>query len=506
MIPPIPILVCWPLLALLFFGMMKFERALIVTVISGYLFLPNNVSLDLPLLPPLTKASTITYSLLLGWALFHHRAKARPRLSRGLTNKIVLLCILALVVGPFFTVQTNSTPIVIGPSFRSGLGTRDWISMVISTFIVLSPFFLAYRYLATEESHKDILAILVWLALVYSLLVLFEWRMSPQLNQWVYGYFPHDWRQHVRGGGFRPLVFLRHGLWLGFFLLSALLAAFALVKSEENGRTRSFWALSGLWLLVVLLLSRNTAAAILGVLFLALFLFTTRRLQLRLAMIVAVLFLAYPQLHQTSILPLRAVVTFFEEIAPARAQSFAFRLDNDDKLMRRALENPAWGWGGYGRNRVFDEKGRDTTTIDGAWIITFSTRGWVGYLGYFGLLVVSLLALPNSAKRRIVAPATSCIALITAANLLYLIPNSALSPIGWLFAGALTGFCRTAAVSKAQTSHDLDASKTRYSRWNSTSDLGSKSPDSIGVDSKVLPNSRNLRRIQPHQYSRFRSR
>ena len=47
--------------------------------------------------------------------------------------------------------------------------------------------------------------------------MLVEVRLSPQINTWIYGFFQHDFIQMMRYGGFRPIVFLPHGLWVAFF-------------------------------------------------------------------------------------------------------------------------------------------------------------------------------------------------------------------------------------------------------------------------------------------------
>ena len=38
-----------------------------------------------------------------------------------------------------------------------------------------------------------------------------------------------------------------------------------------------------------------------------------------------------------------------------RAQSLEFRLDNEDLLIAKAMHRPFFGWGGWGRNFVYDE-------------------------------------------------------------------------------------------------------------------------------------------------------
>ena len=73
--------------------------------------------------------------------------------------------------------------------------------------------------------------------LVYSLPMLFEIRISPQLHRWVYGYFPNDaFVQQMRGGGFRPVVFFPHGLALALFTAIALLCVFIVMRARLRDR------------------------------------------------------------------------------------------------------------------------------------------------------------------------------------------------------------------------------------------------------------------------------
>ena len=147
-----------------------------------------------------------------------------------------------------------------------GLGVGDLLVNSVEIVVALIPFFLARRWLATPERHQALLIAIMALGVVYAFLALFEIRMSPQLNRWVYGFFPHQWTQHIRGG-FRPLVFLEHGLWLGFFLFTAAVASFALIRTLTQER-RMAAILSALLILGTLLISRNLGAVLLAALFL----------------------------------------------------------------------------------------------------------------------------------------------------------------------------------------------------------------------------------------------
>jgi hypothetical protein len=73
------------------------------------------------------------------------------------------------------------------------------------------------------------------------------------------------------------------------------------------------------------------------------------------------------------------VVTFIaEHVSEERAESLQFRLDNEDILADRALQNPLFGWATWGKARVYDEEGRDISVTDGLWIIALGNHGLVG--------------------------------------------------------------------------------------------------------------------------------
>src|SRR5207237_6116425 len=55
-----------------------------------------------------------------------------------------------------------------------------------------------------------------------------------------------------------------------------------------------------------------------------------------------------------------------------RADSVQDRLENDDLMIQRAVERPVFGWGGWGRSRVYVKpEGEDSSGKNGLWIIAF---------------------------------------------------------------------------------------------------------------------------------------
>src|SRR5262249_33639153 len=111
----------------------------------------------------------------------------------------------------------------------------DAFSDAMATFIFLLPFFLGRQLLRNSADNEQILRVLVIAGLFYSLPMLLEIRMSPQLHTWVYGYFPQGgFHQQARDGGYRPAVFLGHGLIVAFFIMTTTVAAAALWRTRTT--------------------------------------------------------------------------------------------------------------------------------------------------------------------------------------------------------------------------------------------------------------------------------
>ena len=80
------------------------------------------------------------------------------------------------------------------------------------------------------EHVQGPLLVLAGAGLIYSLFILFELRMSPNLHRWIYGFGQHGFSQHIRWGGYRPMVFMAAGLAVALFITNALMAAGALTR------------------------------------------------------------------------------------------------------------------------------------------------------------------------------------------------------------------------------------------------------------------------------------
>lgn len=448
---PLFALLVWPIIALVIFKSLGRVKGVVWATLIGALFLPEAFNVNLPGLPPFDKEMSIILGALLGLAATHSRAPSAPAQGDGFAKSVVYGLGILFVLSSFFTVFNNGEALSFGPITVKGLDFRDLLTMMSATMVFLVPYFIAQRTLSDPESHAILLRAFVIMGLIYSLLILFEARMSPQLHNWTYGYFQHVWQQHIRGGKFRPIVFQQHGLWIGILLLMCTMSAFILLKNRvAAGEPRVQYLVAGFWLLLVMLLSRNTGVVVLAAAFVPVLWFFGPRLQVWVAIAVMVGFLIHPVLRQPQIVTLDRVVEMAGWISAERQSSLAYRINNEEQFMDRAALKPATGWGIWARWRIRDEvTGEDTSTSDGRWISILGERGWIGFLGYFGLLTAPTLLLLRTARRRPLAPATAGLAMIMAAIMVYQIPNNTIGPLVLIIAGALAGFVTKPAAAQS---------------------------------------------------------
>ncbi len=427
----------WPFICLIFFRVWKLPTAVSASLLGGYLLLPTQTKLDLPVLPALDKNSipALTTLCLTIWALGRDRAEAAVSPGWLPRDRMSLLLLSLFVVSAIGTALTNSEGVMNGSVYQPGLRLYDGLSIGLTMLIALLPLLLGRKILATAENQRQFLTVLVLAAVGYAFLALYEVRMSPQLNKMVYGFFPHSWLQHIRGGGFRPLVFLTHGLWLGIFFACAALAAVGMALAARTGADRLKFTLAAFFLIVTIFMSKVLGALALTLL-LTPILFLPKRVQVIATAGLAAIVLLYPTLRAVDLVPTERVLSIASSISVERASSLKFRLDQEDRLLEHAQRKPMFGWGGYNRDRIFNDEGRDTTVTDGRWIIVFSQGGWARYFAEFGLFVWGATSL---LWRRDLQRPTVIITVMLVVNLLDLLPNSGLSPLTYMMAGALIG-------------------------------------------------------------------
>ena len=441
-------LLLWPLVCLVLFRTQKVERALIWSILGGYLFLPPLAEFNLPLVPGMDKVSIPNLSVLL---ILMFAMKEKVQLwphsitARWLVVGLILSAIPTVLTNGdpiIFEVLENADPIVFFIDALPGQSVRDVGSVLIAQVLTLVPFLLARQFLSSEDGLRELLLALMVGGLIYSIPSLIEIRFSPQMNVWIYGFFQHSFEQMMRAGGFRPIVFLPHGLWLALFMCTALMAAAALTRITPS-IDRWKLALILAYLAVVLVLCKSLASLAYGIALTPLVLFIPYRWHIRIAVLFAVIAVGYPMLRNMGVIPTDDIVAWIGSFNPARAQSLGYRFDNEEQLLVRAAEKPLFGWGGWGRSLIRDsETGQILSIPDGRWIIVFGTFGWLGYICEFGLLALPLLLMGLYVRRHgdaAMNPLVGPLTLILGITMMDMLLNATLTPLTWLTAGAILG-------------------------------------------------------------------
>lgn len=443
------LLLVWPVIATVLFRRLPRENALIWSILAAYMILPPLANINLPGVPDMDKftIANLCALVLTVWVL----DEKVSFLPRGFIGRALIVL---YIISPIATALTNPDPIPIMVKDVPALRLYDSMATISYQFIALIPFFLARHLLRAESSMKAMVGALVTAGLIYSVPMLLEARLSPQLNVWIYGFFQHDFSQAMRDGGFRPMVFMPHGLWVAFFALMAAMSALIMVRAGEvKDRPRHIAIF--LYLAFVLYICKSAGPLVYAIALTPVILFASRRAQLLLATAVGLIVITYPLLRGAQLIPLDAILDYALAYSPERYQSLNFRIVNEEELLTRAALKPYFGWGGYGRNLILDPINGGILTIpDGRWIIVLGTYGWLGYICEFGLLIMPLVFLAREAltqRSAALSPFACAIALIYAANLADLLPNATLIPFTWLMAGALMGYAENLATQRGNS-------------------------------------------------------
>ncbi|QND70437.1 hypothetical protein [Tardiphaga robiniae] len=423
----------WPFVSIILFVRLPLHAAVAWTILGGQLLLPVGATIKFTMVPGFDKATIPSLCILVGCLL--SGAKRAGVRKMGLIELLLAIAIF----GPIATSELNGDTLFFGDRVIAGVGLYDAISAVQIAAISLIPFFVGRRYFRDEASNIVLFKALVSGMAAYSLLLLFEVRFSPQLHNWVYGYHPSDFVQAVRSGEFRPMAFMGHGLIAAKFVLLALLASVSLWMSSND--KREFRRFSVLFA-VMIYFCRTLAVFLYAAILVPLIALVRLRFQIRVAVLIASLALLYPTMRTLDIFPTKTLLESARSVSEDRAQSLQVRFDNEDQLLAHALQRPWFGWGRYGRSRIYNEYGKDISVTDGQWIITLGQFGVFGFVAQFGLLSIGIFR-ARRAMSRTATPRDryllSALALMMAVIVIDLLPNSGLEPWTWLMCGALVG-------------------------------------------------------------------
>lgn len=432
------IMVAWPVVAIYLLRRLDRNVAVVCIMVVPYLLLPEKVNIDLPLLPAIGKDMLIGFT---AFFVLRKHFKDQPFFGRDTAVKVFLI---AGFLAPVLSVLTNREPLVFTDSMIPGMRLWDLITFMTHHFSIgYVPFIVGYYLLGEKKDHRALVVLMVWFGLFYALPALWEIRMSPRLHLEFYGIFPHDFKQQVRYGGFRPMVFLGHGLLVAAFFSLVVISALFVWKNEPKLRFKFISPLHAfVGMIVVLFLCKTVGALVITLGLVVIVLSFSKNLILRALLAIGLLLFLYPGIKTVATPVLDSLVEFAASYDQERAESLFFRFKNETMMLERAMEKSLFGWSGYGRNFVYTPEGNPASTPDGFWIIKFGAYGWLGYLSFFGLTLLGMLRLRKAPWITSDPKKYSYsigLGVMLAANLIDLIPNSSSSPITLLLAGALCG-------------------------------------------------------------------
>ena len=240
-------------------------------------------------------------------------------------------------------------------------------------------------------------------SLIYLPFVFWELRMSPNLHHFFYGYSQHDFAQTIRGTGYRPMVFMSHGLALARFLFVGICSAFIL--GHFKARIWGAPAKSvGWFLLVVLILCKSAGAIMFAAVTVPLLLWSKPTTQVRVAFVIALFVGLYPLLRMWDLIPTDQILGMMRAlVGEDRTGSLAFRFMNERLLLDKARRQLVFGWGQYERN--FAPYGWDGEAVpDGYWVIQLGILGLVGFIATFGTMLVPLMLVRSRLKAIVFEP------------------------------------------------------------------------------------------------------
>jgi len=308
-----------PLVVYLF---MRFpaRQAVVISFFVAWLFLPQ-AGLKFPAIPEYNKISATCYGILLATFIFDVGRFQLFKFS-WLDIPILVWCFC-----PFASSMMNE------------LGPYDGVSATFSQVVTWGiPYFLGRIYLNNLEGLR-LLAIGFFMGgLAYIPLCLFEVRMSPQLHRIVYGGSQFaDFSQSIRFDGYRPMVFMQHGLAVGAFMMAATLIGIWLWQAKV---IRKIWNVPVPWLVgalfITFILVKSSGAYILLLLGLAI-LFVgriSRTSVLAFVLMFGICFYLYMAMEPGSQIRDQVTVFLSNFFDSDRMQSLTFRFDNERQIGR----------------------------------------------------------------------------------------------------------------------------------------------------------------------------
>lgn len=398
----------WPLLMVAAAFFFPARAVVMASIIGGNLFLPV-VGLMMTGIPNYTRAFASGLGALLVALIF-----LAPQLLSWRPKPLDLV---------FFC-------FIISPSISSLLnGLGAWDAASVGVYRVLEwgvAYWVGRSLFQGERAIRELAIGIVVGGLVYAPLCVWEAVMSPQLNRQIYGFTASPFIMNKRFGGWRPTVFMPHGLAVAVWMAATAPVAWVLWRSRAVAKIWIFpmWLVAvGLIAVTILLRSAGAVILLLGMIAAVEFVQASRvRVTLLAVLLLPVSYVGLRLLGWNADLLVRLVSALGEE----KVGSLVMRIENDALIVQRALQRPIFGWGGWGRWRVFDEFGNDITISDSWWGILVGTTGIFGLAATYGTFVAPMfLLIRQKVRDRIFEPVNGSAWAIGMALLLFVLDSLA---------------------------------------------------------------------------------
>jgi hypothetical protein len=411
-------------LSVVIFSLMPARRALLSCYIAGWLFLPNS-GFDFSGIPDYNKQAAIALGATLGVFIFDvgKLTQFRPSI---LDLPMTIFCL-----WPMFSYLNQGH----GP--ETGL---NWVIFHLTLWGF--PYLFGRLYFGDHEALRE-LAIGVFVGgLVYAPLCWLEVRISPQVSRMVYGQGLMTLTQHIRYGGYRPVLFMQHGLMVALWMASSTVVGFWLWRCKTITK---IWNLP-MNFLVPLMFATTIFACKSGNGFFALLLGVASYVvgsvtkSSLFILILALIPPSYIFLRSTGSWSGDNLIALVETFDKERAGSLNIRMVQEDLYTQNARRQFVFGWAGPGMIPR-DESGQKLTRgNDGFWIITFSMYGIVSLASIFAVLTVAPTAWAIGQEMRFpgaVGGPGAALALMIVIFAFDCLANGMIIPIFSIAAGAL---------------------------------------------------------------------
>jgi hypothetical protein len=445
-------LIGWVPLVMVLFTMLPWRRAVIASFILGWLFLPV-MGYPIQGLPEYDKMLATSCGAFLGLLVFNRGRALLAFRPHWLDLPMLVWCFAPLA-----------------SSISNGLGVYDGLSQSLDHIIPWGlPYLIARVTLTRLIDLRDLAIGIVMGALLYVPLCLYEVRMSPQLHHIFYGFYQHSFVQTMRMGGWRPMVFMDHGLMVSMFMSMATLIAIWLWHTKTVPR------LGGIpigWIAIILLITAVLCKSAAAMGLLALGLITLAAVRLIHSPVPLIVLVAMPPGYlvgrSTGLISKELLVPAAGVIAgEPRAQSLAFRLEEEAPLYERAMQRPIFGWGGWNRSRKTGGQGSGAMQVtDSLWIVALGQNGLVGLTAVVAVLlltpVLAFYWIPIQQMTRGPGALVLVLALVCVLYMIDCLLNAMINPIYVLGLGGiatqLTQRCRRPRALPARAAQPRNAS------------------------------------------------